>query len=110
MKAPCNDSNIEANFFFSDVSDCVVFYQHYFNYYDELSSLALRCFCTRMCVGVVAWLAWKLISGEKTSIGIAVISGALILGGLCFIVGFLSPMVFDKDTNQWLHLSFLAEH
>ena len=52
------------------------------------------------CASVVAWFAWKLVSGEKTSIGIAVISGALILGGLCFIVGFLSPMVFAKDTNQ----------
>ncbi len=52
------------------------------------------------CASLVAWFTWKLVSGEKTGIGIAVIAGALILGGLCFIVGFLGPMVFAKDTNQ----------
>lgn len=52
------------------------------------------------CASLAAWFTWKLVSGEKTGVGIAVISGALILGGLCFIVGFLSPMVFSKDTNQ----------
>lgn len=52
------------------------------------------------CASLVAWFAWKLVSGEETGIGIAVISGALILGGLCFIVGFLSPMVFAKGINQ----------
>jgi len=60
-------------------------------------------FCTVFalaCASLAAWFAWKLVSGEKTGIGIAVISGALILGGLCFTVGFLSPMVFAKDTNQ----------
>ena len=52
------------------------------------------------CASLAAWFTWKLVSGEKTGIGIAVIGGALILGGLCFIVGFLGPMVFAKDTNQ----------
>lgn len=52
------------------------------------------------CASLVAWFTWKLVSGEKTGTGIAVIGGALMLGGLCFIVGFLGPMAFAKDTNQ----------
>lgn len=32
--------------------------------------------------------------------GVTVISGALILGGLFFTVGFLGPMAFTKDTSQ----------
>ncbi len=52
------------------------------------------------CASLAAWFTWKLVSGEKTGIGIAVIGSALILGGLCFVVGFLGPMVFAKDTNQ----------
>ena len=31
---------------------------------------------------------------------VAVIGGALILGGLFFTVGFLAPMVVSKDTSQ----------
>lgn len=49
---------------------------------------------------LVAWSVWKVASGEKISVGLAVISGALMLGGLCFIIGFLGPMVFAKDTSQ----------
>ena len=52
------------------------------------------------CASLAGWFAWKLVSGEKANTIIAVISGALILGGLCFIVGFLGPMAFAKDTNQ----------
>lgn len=52
------------------------------------------------CAAFAAWFAWKLASGEKTRTVVAVICGALILGGLCFTVGFLGPMVFAKDTSQ----------
>lgn len=49
---------------------------------------------------LVAWSVWKVASGERISVGLAVISGALMFGGLCFIIGFLGPMVFAKDTSQ----------
>ncbi|MEQ1816277.1 MAG: multidrug ABC transporter permease [Nitrosomonas sp.] len=52
------------------------------------------------CACLSGWSAWKLVAGEKVNVGIAVISGALMLGGLCFVVGFLGPMVFAKDTSQ----------
>lgn len=52
------------------------------------------------CALLAAWFTWKLVSGEKTGVVIAVIGGALILGGLCFTVGFLGPMAFAKDTSQ----------
>lgn len=52
------------------------------------------------CALLAAWFAWKLVAGEKTGVVVAVISGALILGGLCFTIGFLGPMAFAKDTSQ----------
>lgn len=52
------------------------------------------------CALLAAWFTWKLVSGEKTNVAVAVIGGALILGGLCFTIGFLGPMAFAKDTSQ----------
>jgi len=52
------------------------------------------------CALLVGWSTWKLVSGEKVRVGVAVTSGALMLGGLCFIIGFLGPMAFAKDTSQ----------
>ena len=52
------------------------------------------------CAALAAWFTWKLVAGEKTGAAVAVISGALILGGLFFTVGFLGPMVISKDTSQ----------
>ena len=52
------------------------------------------------CASLAAWFAWKLVGGEKMSAIVAVIGGALILGGLFFTVGFLAPMVVSKDTSQ----------
>lgn len=52
------------------------------------------------CAALTGWYAWKLVSGEKVSVGASVISGALMLGSLCFIIGFLGPMAFAKDTSQ----------
>ncbi|MEK6736698.1 MAG: multidrug ABC transporter permease [Pseudomonadota bacterium] len=52
------------------------------------------------CAALAGWYAWKLVSGEKISVGASVISGALMLGSLCFIIGFLGPMAFVNDTSQ----------
>lgn len=52
------------------------------------------------CAALAGWYTWKLVSGERVSVSVSVISGALMLGGLCFIVGFLGPMAFAKDTSQ----------
>ncbi|MBX3617739.1 multidrug ABC transporter permease [Nitrosomonas sp.] len=52
------------------------------------------------CAGVGAWFTWKIISAKKTNVWVAVIGGALILGGLFFTLGFLGPMVIAKDTSQ----------
>ena len=52
------------------------------------------------CASLAAWFTWKLVAGEKTNVTVAIISGALILGGLCFTIGFLGPMAFAKDTSQ----------
>lgn len=61
------------------------------------------------CALLAAWFAWKLVAGEKTNVVVAVIGGALILGGLCFTVGFLGPMAFAQDTNQGLTIGlFIA--
>ncbi len=52
------------------------------------------------CASLAGWFAWKLVSGEKANTIIAVIGGALILGGLFFVIGFLGPMAISKDTDQ----------
>ncbi len=52
------------------------------------------------CASLAAWFTWKLVSGEKANTIAAIIGGALILGGLFFIIGFLVPMVISKDTSQ----------
>ncbi len=49
---------------------------------------------------LVAWYTWRLVSGEKMGTGISVLCGALMLGGLGFIIGFLGPMILAKDTSQ----------
>ena len=49
---------------------------------------------------LVGWYAWKLVAGEKVGVGVSVICGALMLGGLGFIIGFLGPMIVAKDTSQ----------
>ena len=49
---------------------------------------------------LVGWYAWKLVAGEKMGVGVSVICGALMLGGLGFIIGFLGPMIVAKDTSQ----------
>ncbi len=49
---------------------------------------------------LAAWAAWKLVSGDHIHPVMAIASGALILGGLCFIIGFLGPMAIGKDTGQ----------
>lgn len=52
------------------------------------------------CAALAAWFTWKLAAGERTGATVAVISGALILGGLFFTVGFLGPMAISQDTSQ----------
>jgi hypothetical protein len=52
------------------------------------------------CASLAGWFAWKLVSGEKANTIVAVIGGALILGGLFFVIGFLGPMAISKDTDQ----------
>lgn len=49
---------------------------------------------------LAGWYAWKLVAGEKMGTGISVLCGALMLGGLGFVIGFLGPMILAKDTSQ----------
>lgn len=59
--------------------------------------LAIPTLASAMLAG---WAAWKLVSGDHIHPVAAIASGGLILGGLCFIVGFLGPMAIGKDTGQ----------
>lgn len=52
------------------------------------------------CASLAAWFTWKLVTGEETHTLIAVIGGALILGGVFFTLVFLAPMFIAKDTSQ----------
>lgn len=53
-----------------------------------------------ICALLTGWFSWQLVSGKKMSASIAAISGALMLGGLFFIIGFLGPMAFAKETSH----------
>lgn len=49
---------------------------------------------------LVGYYSWKLVNGDRIGTGMAVLCGALILGGFGFIIGFLGPMIVAKDTSQ----------
>ncbi|GKS69191.1 hypothetical protein W03_11950 [Nitrosomonas sp. PY1] len=46
------------------------------------------------------WFGWQLTSGQRTGKGIAIVSGALIIGGISFTLVFLGSMAIIKDTSQ----------
>ena len=52
------------------------------------------------CSALAGWVTWQLASGNRINTFIATLSGALILGALCFTVGFLAPMAIAKEANQ----------
>jgi hypothetical protein len=51
-----------------------------------------------------AWLAarstWQSASGETIGMGFSVLTGALIVGGVGFIVGFIGPMMMPSEASQ----------
>ena len=49
---------------------------------------------------LVGWAVWKSAHERKIGAGIAVLSGALIFGGLGLSIGFFGPLVFTPDANQ----------
>ena len=53
-----------------------------------------------MCALLTGWFSWQLISAREMNASVAAISGALMLGALFFIIGFLGPMAFAKDTSH----------
>ncbi len=52
------------------------------------------------CATCAGWYSWQLLSGKKTGIVAAILTGALILGALGFIFGFFGPMLVAQDTQQ----------
>lgn len=49
---------------------------------------------------IVGWTVWKALRDKKISVGLATLSGALIVGGLGLSVGFLGPALFNPGANQ----------
>lgn len=64
----------------------------------ELPDWASICFALFGAL-LVGWYTWKVVSGEKMNTGVSMLYGALMLGGLSFIIGFLGPMLLSKDTG-----------
>ena len=46
------------------------------------------------------WFSWQLTSGQHAGKGIAIVSGASIVGGIFFTLVFLGSMAIIKDTSQ----------
>lgn len=49
---------------------------------------------------IAGWFSWRLISGQPTAKSLAIIGGALIVGGIFFTLVFLGSMAVIKDTSQ----------
>ena len=49
---------------------------------------------------LVGWAVWKSAHERKIAAGLAVLSGALIFGGLGLSIGFFGPLIFAPDANQ----------
>jgi hypothetical protein len=49
---------------------------------------------------LVGWAVWKITHGRQVGAGFAVLSGALIFGGLGLSIGLIGPMLFARDANQ----------
>jgi hypothetical protein len=49
---------------------------------------------------ITGWYVWKSTAGERMGVGFAMLSGALIIGGLGLSIGFLGPAIFDPSANQ----------
>ena len=46
------------------------------------------------------WYAWRTTAGESVGVGVAMLGGALVVGGLGLAVGFLVPALLDPGANQ----------
>ena len=62
---------------------------------DEISAVISLPFSLLM-----GWIVWKTARGRKIGASLAVLSGALIFGGLGLSIGFLGPLIFAPDANQ----------
>jgi len=49
---------------------------------------------------LAGWTVWKSVHRNNMGLGLAVLSGALIFGGLGLSVGLLGPIIFASDANQ----------
>ncbi|HEY5648180.1 MAG TPA: multidrug ABC transporter permease [Nitrospiria bacterium] len=49
---------------------------------------------------LAAWFVWRSTAGPSAGLGLSVVGGALIIGGLGFIIGFVGPIIFFPEANQ----------
>ncbi len=57
-----------------------------------LISLPFACF--------TSWSIWRSISGNKIGTWFYCLSGALLVGAISFIIGFIGPMLIAPEANQ----------
>lgn len=58
---------------------------------------------------LTGWYTWIWLSGGKVGIGASILSGALIMGGIGFTLGFFGPILFIQNTQQATFVSiFIA--
>jgi len=49
---------------------------------------------------LAGWFAWKSQVGDKIGVIPAIFTGAILIGGISFAVGFFGPMILMPDANQ----------
>ena len=60
----------------------------------------VRILVSLLLAQAVGWFVWCSTAATNAGIGRSVLSGALILGGLGFAVGFFGPIILNPEANQ----------
>ena len=49
---------------------------------------------------LAGWFTWKSQDGDEIGVFAAIFTGAVLIGGISFALGFFGPMIFAPGANQ----------
>lgn len=61
----------------------------------------LRIIIALTCTGLVGWYTWRITADpELAGLLKAMLLGAIVIGGISFVAGFVGPIIFTPGANQ----------